>query len=75
MLIEQLSSDDQIRLMERVSLVLPDEEVKGELLVSRRYLHFVEELDDEDEEESSVKRVQSCMTADRKVWGKDIARD
>lgn len=42
-IIEQLTSDEHIKLMDKAVLVLYDEEVPGEILVSPSFVHFVEE--------------------------------
>ncbi len=42
-IIEQLSADDSIRMMEEATLVLHDREVAGEVLISESTLYFVEQ--------------------------------
>jgi hypothetical protein len=57
-IIEQLNSDDHIAFMERATLVQPDDEVGGEVLVSMSAIYFVQQQNKpEDEEEKQERRV------------------
>ena len=47
MIIAQLSSSDRIRHMDQCTLVLPSQEVAGEVLISEHSIYFVENSTDE----------------------------
>ncbi len=55
-IIEQLSADDSIRMMEGATLIMHDLEIRGEVLISDSALYFVEQQQEQQEEEEEDSR-------------------
>lgn len=70
-LVENLNSDDHIRFMEKVVLVVPEEEIHGEILLSQSHLYFVER-GPESESSANQKELQRLRSFS---WNVDRLRE
>ncbi|TRY64090.1 hypothetical protein TCAL_10775 [Tigriopus californicus] len=68
-LVENLNSDDQIRFTEKVVLVVPEEEVQGEILLSQSHLYFVERDPESGTDQKELQRLRSFS------WNMDRLRE
>ncbi len=71
-IIEQLSSDDSIKMMEESTLVIHDREVKGEVLISESALYFVEQQQQQQGEGQDCSRGSGPVSFS---WKMDTVRE